>query len=114
MAAWIAAGGEQTHTPQLSPDELAARLPDPNFQVLDVRTDQEWAEGHIDGAQHIMAGELLARLAEVPRDKTIVVVCGTGYRSTVAASVLERAGRTDVMNLTGGMAAWSLSKRRTG
>jgi hydroxyacylglutathione hydrolase len=114
MAAWIAAGGEQAHTPQLSPDELAARLPDRHLQVLDVRTDQEWDEGHIDGAQHIMAGELPTRLAEVPRDKTIVVVCGTGYRSTVAASVLERAGRTDVMNLTGGMAAWSLSKRRTG
>jgi len=114
MTAWIAAGGKQTHTQQLSPDELAARLSDSRLQVLDVRTDQEWDEGHIDGALHIMAGELPARLAEVPRDKTIVVVCGTGYRSTVAASVLERAGRTDVMNLTGGMAAWSLSKRRTG
>jgi hydroxyacylglutathione hydrolase len=113
MAAWIEAGGEQAHTPQLSPGELAVRLRDPGLHVLDVRTDQEWNEGHIEGAQHIMAGELPARLGEVPADGAIVVVCGTGYRATVAASVLERAGRTDVINLTGGMTAWSNLKRRS-
>jgi hydroxyacylglutathione hydrolase len=106
MAAWIPAGGEQAHLSQLSPPELAARLGDTDLHLLDVRTDQEWDEGHIDGAQHIVAGELSAHLAELPADGATVVTCGTGYRSTVAASVLERAGRTRVMNLTGGMSAW--------
>ncbi len=106
MAAWIAAGGEQAHTPQRSPEEVAPRLRERGLHVLDVRSDQEWDEGHIEGAQHIMAGELPTRLDEVPADGPIVVVCSSGYRSTVAASVLERAGRDHVINLTGGMAAW--------
>ena len=106
MDAWIAAGGEQTHTPQLAPEQLAARLGETGLHVLDVRSDEEWGEGYIEGAQHVAAGELAARLRELPDAGTLVVVCGTGYRSTVAASVLERAGRTGVINLTGGMAAW--------
>ena len=108
IEAWIAAGYEQAHTPQIAPGQLAERLNDAHapLHVLDVRSDQEWDDGHIAGAQHIMGGELPARLSELPANGTIVVACGTGYRSTVAASVLERAGRTNVMNLTGGMSAW--------
>jgi hydroxyacylglutathione hydrolase len=110
MESWIAAGYEQAHTSQIAPVQLAERLGDGRLHVLDVRSDQEWDEGHIAGAQHIVAGELAARLSELPIDRTIVVTCGTGYRSTVAASVLERAGRTDVINLTGGMSAWHAAR----
>jgi hydroxyacylglutathione hydrolase len=114
MEAWIGAGYEQAHTGQIAPVQLAESrggTPDgadarTRLHILDVRTDQEWDEGHIAGAQHIMGGELHARLSELPANGTIVVACGTGYRSTVAASVLERAGRTKVINLTGGMSAW--------
>ena len=53
-----------------------------------------------------MAGELEKRLDEVPRDGTLAVICGTGYRSTVASSILARAGRTNLLNVTGGMTAW--------
>jgi hydroxyacylglutathione hydrolase len=106
MEAWIAGGHAQAHTPQLAPAQLAERLNDSRVHVLDVRSDQEWDEGHVAGAQHIMGGELPALVNELPVDGTIVVICGTGYRSTVAASVLERAARTNVMNLTGGMSAW--------
>ena len=74
--------------------------------VLDVRTDDEWREGHLPGALHIMGGYLPERVDEVPRDRPLVVMCGSGYRSTIAASVLERAGFTDITNLTGGMKAW--------
>lgn len=106
MPAWIDAGGAQARTPQLAPGQLAARLGEAGLHVLDVRTDQEWDDGHIEGAQHIIAGQLTAHLSQLPTDGTIVVTCGTGYRSTVAVSVLERAGRTGVINLTGGMSAW--------
>jgi hydroxyacylglutathione hydrolase len=54
-----------------------------------------------------MAGELAERLDEVPDDgRPLALVCASGYRSTVAASVLERAGRSDLINVTGGMSAW--------
>ena len=75
--------------------------------MLDVRTDDEWRAGHLPGALHIMGGYLNERLGEVPRDRPLVVMCGSGYRSTIAASVLERGGFTEITNLTGGMKAWT-------
>ena len=60
-----------------------------------------------EGAVHVFAGELHERLAELPAgDAPMAVICGSGYRSTVAASVLERAGYENVMSVTGGMTAW--------
>jgi hydroxyacylglutathione hydrolase len=108
IEAWRAAGGELERTPQIDPIALAARLAadESGLHVLDVRADDEWDAGHVAGAQHIMAGELAKRLDEVPRDGTLAVICGTGYRSTVASSILARAGRTNLLNVTGGMAAW--------
>jgi hydroxyacylglutathione hydrolase len=53
-----------------------------------------------------MAGELPKRLDEVPRDATVAVICGAGYRSTVAVSVLARAGYTNLLNVAGGTNAW--------
>jgi hydroxyacylglutathione hydrolase len=108
MAAWGAAGLHESHTPQLTPSELHKRLASgERFQIVDVRADSEWAAGHIDGARHIMGGFLSEHAAEFRDGNTpIAVVCGAGYRSTVAASVLERAGIHSVHNVTGGMNAW--------
>jgi hydroxyacylglutathione hydrolase len=64
--------------------------------VLDVRQDLEWADSHIDGAIHIPLHELPGRLAEVP-DGEVWVHCRTGYRASVAASILDAAGRTVVV-----------------
>ncbi len=60
--------------------------------ALDVRRDLEWAEGHLDGAVHIPLHELPARLHELP-DGEVWVHCQSGYRSSVAASLLDAAGR---------------------
>jgi hydroxyacylglutathione hydrolase len=107
MAAWIAEGYPVAHTRQASPVELAAELPRGRLRVIDVRTDDEWSEGHIEGAEHVMAGSLAERAPSLPREGlTLALICGTGYRSTVAASVLERTGFTNLLNITGGMAAW--------
>jgi hydroxyacylglutathione hydrolase len=108
VEAWRAAGGELERTPQIDPVALAAKLAagESGLHVIDVRADDEWAGGHVAGAHHIMAGELPKRVGEVPRDGTVAVICGTGYRSTVAASVLARDGRKNLLNVTGGMAAW--------
>jgi hydroxyacylglutathione hydrolase len=65
--------------------------------VLDVRRDEEWNRGHIPGAQHIHLPDLPARLHEVPDDAPTWVHCRTGYRSSIAASLLDRAGKPVVL-----------------
>lgn len=74
--------------------------------VLDVRQPQEWAEGHIEGARHITGAELPQRVSEVPKDRTVAVICGSGYRSSVASSLLAHKGHTRLANVLGGMSAW--------
>jgi len=107
MDAWIQAGYPVTHTPQATPSEIADGVARGAVHLLDVRSDAEWAGGRAAGARHIMGGVLADRLDQLPRDgKPLAVICGTGYRSTVAASVLERAGFAPLVNVTGGMAAW--------
>jgi hydroxyacylglutathione hydrolase len=78
--------------------------------VLDVRSESEWRDGRIDGSLNIPLGRLEERLEEVPRDRQVVVHCGSGYRSSIAASVLRRHGFDNVVDLVGGMEAWAASK----
>jgi hydroxyacylglutathione hydrolase len=106
MKAWIEVGYEQAHVPQISVEELENALKK-GAHVLDVRSDGEWHAGHIEGAQHIMGGDLPGRTGEVPDDRTVHVICGSGYRSSIATSVLRRAGFKDVVNAVGGMTAWT-------
>ena len=74
--------------------------------VVDVRTAREYNAGHIDGAIHIPLGDLGRRASELPRDRTIATICEGGYRSSLAASVLSRAGVDRLVNVSGGMSAW--------
>jgi rhodanese-related sulfurtransferase len=74
--------------------------------MLDVRTPEEYAEGHIPGVVLIPLAELPNRLAEVPKDKTLVVTCRSGNRSAQAAQLLRQQGYGDVHNMLGGIGAW--------
>ena len=74
--------------------------------VLDVREPDEWAAGHIEGATLIPLGELASRVAEVPTDREIVVVCRSGNRSAQGRDILLDAGRTGVTSMAGGMNDW--------
>ncbi len=76
--------------------------------VLDVRDAGEFAQGHILGARSIPLDELANRLKEIERfkDKPVVVSCAVGNRAGSAAKVLREHGFTNVVNLTGGIAAW--------
>ena len=87
---------------------LAKRLaaPEPP-QVIDVRTNNEWDSGHIDGALHLVLDDIAKNLATVPRERELVVVCKSGYRSSIAASLLQAAGFERVTDLAGGMDAWN-------
>jgi len=106
MDAWTHAGYPEVTLPQMSPRELFAHLGDPAWHIVDVRGDEEFEAGRIESASHIPVGQLPDRLDDVPSRGTVAVICGTAYRSTVAASVLQRAGRTNIVNVTGGMTAW--------
>lgn len=76
------------------------------FHVVDVRQPAEWSAFRAPGAQFITGAEICDRVDEVPRDRDVVVVCGSGFRSSVVASVLLRNGHERVHNLLGGMSAW--------
>jgi hydroxyacylglutathione hydrolase len=106
MAVW---SGDRCILPQLTARELAAHCGDgaEGITVLDVRSDDEWQRGHVPGAVHRFAGEI-ARGASPPlaREMPVAVICGSGYRSNVAASLLEAQGYTHLLNVTGGMEAW--------
>lgn len=75
--------------------------------VLDVRTPTEFATGHIQGAQNVPLIQLTERVAEVPSDRRVYVVCRTGARSSTAISMLMRAGLVDLCNVRGGMSRWT-------
>ena len=109
MDAWENHGFEIGQLESMSVQTLAARLQGPPAHrpfVLDVRTESEWEAGHIDGAHHIHGGVLADRYAEVTKDRPVAVVCGSGYRGSIAASFLKANGYRDVANILGGMSAW--------
>jgi hydroxyacylglutathione hydrolase len=74
--------------------------------VVDVRSEQEWDEGHIDGAVNVPLSQLRERVGELPGDHVLVVHCAGDYRATIAASLLRREGLARVSTLVGGFAAW--------
>ncbi|GGS25700.1 rhodanese-like domain-containing protein [Deinococcus knuensis] len=75
--------------------------------VLDVRTDAEYAGGHVPGATLLPLADLGSRINEVPRDRPVYVICRSGNRSAQASAQLVKAGYTQVYNVDGGMNAWT-------
>ena len=108
ISSWINAGLSFERTTQLSTEEVRDRSQD--TLVLDVRSDAEWRTGHIQGATHIMLGDLPQHVQGLPRDRPIICVCGSGYRSSIAASGLAKNGFSRVESMDGGMAAWNKRK----
>jgi glyoxylase-like metal-dependent hydrolase (beta-lactamase superfamily II)/rhodanese-related sulfurtransferase len=99
------------HTSQITAQALSERLAgNEPPQIVDVRTGEEWEQAHVLGSVHIPLGELAERLDDVPRNSNFVVHCATGYRSLVAASILERNGFTNFSDLAGGYLAWDLTR----
>jgi glyoxylase-like metal-dependent hydrolase (beta-lactamase superfamily II)/rhodanese-related sulfurtransferase len=102
--AWRQAGLETAETPVIDPAGLAARIRAGDVAVLDVRDDDEWADGHVAGSTHVpymrLGNGLPAELRT--NGKPIAVACSTGNRSAIAVSLLARAGATDVIHVTDG------------
>lgn len=79
--------------------------------LLDVREPDEWTAGHAPGAHHLPMMEIPARMAEVPTDREVVVVCRSGGRSGQVVSYLMGNGWDNVRNLDGGMQSWAFAGR---
>ena len=75
--------------------------------ILDVRQPDEWAAGHIPDATLIPLGDLATRIAEVPRDRQVVVVCRSGNRSAQGRDILLGADYPSVTSMAGGMKDWA-------
>lgn len=75
-------------------------------EVVDVRNDAEWKAGHVPDARHLFLGSLAASIRDLSRDTPIAIHCASGTRASIAASVMQAHGFTDVANVTGGFHAW--------
>jgi hydroxyacylglutathione hydrolase len=108
ITGWIAGGYELDYIPQVSVQEFSELLlkEKDHIQVLDVREAGEVEAGAMQRSVRIPLGQLEKRIAELDRDKLLVVHCKGGYRSSIATSILRRAGFRDIANLTGGFDAW--------
>ncbi|MBW8749419.1 MAG: MBL fold metallo-hydrolase [Acidobacteria bacterium] len=108
LAGWAKSGFEFDSIPQITVTDLADLLqhePD-QIAVLDVREISEVEAGAIENSLSIPLGKLKARTAELNPDKLIVVHCKSGYRSSIATSILRHAGVRNIANLMGGFDAW--------
>jgi glyoxylase-like metal-dependent hydrolase (beta-lactamase superfamily II)/rhodanese-related sulfurtransferase len=114
MRRWELAGFDTMTLPQISVRALQQeREQTPELQVLDVREPGEWKAGHIEGAIHIPFYRVAANAGTLDRKRPLAVICGSGVRSSLAASLLQRAGFTDLRNVTGGMGAWNAASLPT-
>jgi len=106
---WTLGGGSMQSLASVGIEDVKARMAR-GAHLVDVRSQSEWATGRIPGATLAPLGRLAGALAEDERDRPLLLICESGSRSAIGASVLQREGFRDVANVTGGMAAW----RRTG
>jgi hydroxyacylglutathione hydrolase len=79
--------------------------------IVDVRTAQEWSQDHLEGAIHIPLPQLRQQIGGIPRNAPLTILCGSGYRSSIAASLLESEGFDRLANVMGGMYAVRHAKR---
>lgn len=106
---WQEHGRDLQVLQQVELDELKNIYNDPSVTVLDVRGYTEHASGHIPGAMNIHVGYLPGNLGELPRSGTLVVACQGGDRSSIASSILQREGFTNIKNFPQGYAGWLAS-----
>ena len=97
---------------EITVHELKAKLDE--VRIIDVREAEEFSEGHVPNAVNVPLGAFIRDLKRkgeelVPKDKEVVVYCGSGVRGGIAASFVQEKGWENVKNLTGGYAAWKES-----
>jgi len=106
VQAWADAGYQLQTLPQVTARDVAEQIRSRQVQVLDVRREPEWTAGHIAGAHLFPLDRFANSLPEIDRSQSLAVHCKSGYRSSVACSLLLRAGYTNIVNVVGGFDAW--------
>jgi rhodanese-related sulfurtransferase len=99
----------KTRVTSCSVEDFLAKLETgEQFVLIDVREDHEWVKGHIPGAHHMGRGILERDIEKAlpEKDTPIVLYCGGGFRSVLAADQLQRMGYTDITSLDGGWSGW--------
>ncbi|MCC7459666.1 MAG: sulfurtransferase [Proteobacteria bacterium] len=93
---------------EVSTDNVQLASPQTEFKLIDVREKEEWDEGYIPGAIHIGKGVIERDIAKHVHDKSqpLVLYCGGGYRSALAADNLQKMGYTNVKSMAGGIREW--------
>jgi hydroxyacylglutathione hydrolase len=107
MKAWDNAAMKIVELDQITVHEVN-KNPD-EYQIVDVRSPEEWGEGRIPGAQHIFLPEVEERSSELKKSKPVAVYCDSGYRASLASSILQAEG-FDVHNVPGSWQAWMNAK----
>ena len=110
VGAWKKSGFPLETLPQIAVDALSRQLQSSAIQVLDVRREREWEDGHIEGASWWPLDNFKVAPPEIDRTVPIAVHCKGGYRSMIACSLLQRAGFQNVVNVVGGFDAWQAAK----
>ena len=114
MLSWHMSGCNSSSIKTLTVQELCRQLDDKEIepaQILDVRSDEELRrDGQISGSEHIHVTQIQKRFKMVPKDSPVYVFCGSGLRSMIAASFLQRQGWEDLAVILGGMAGWKSTK----
>lgn len=95
----------------INPNEAEEKINQSEVNILDVRNLTEWEEHRLENATHIMLGKLPDHVDKIQTDKPLLVLCGSGGRSAIAASILQAHGIKEVYNLTGGMDLWVSENR---
>ncbi len=106
LAVLLAACGSKGAYQNVPPDDLKAHLDDPNTIVVDVRTPAEYVQGHVPRAINLPLQEIENWYKDLPKDKTVYLICRTGHRSTKASEFLKEKGFRNLKNVTGGTLAW--------
>ena len=111
LEVWAKTRGPLDTTPVVARHDLIDSMTADRVTVLDVRSQAEWAAGHVPASLNFPLGELEQRLDEVPRDRPIVVHCQSGARAGMAAALLRARGVPGVSVYGGGVADWSAAAR---
>ena len=109
LAAVNASAADAVEVAQVTPAQLTElrAAPDAPVLVLDVRTPEEFAAGHVPGAVNIPYDQVGTRLSEIPKTEEVVLYCRTGRRAALAAETLSAAGYKKLAHLTGDMQGWT-------
>jgi hydroxyacylglutathione hydrolase len=112
MAKWQNAGLPMRSLGQMTVHEVREATEAGRLQVLDVRSPGEWRSGHVPGAVHAFVPQVRDRMGRLDRERPVAVYCDSGFRASIAASLLQAHGFEHVRNVPGSWRAWQAAGYR--